>query len=101
MEHGGKLYFCTSNDKAVYREIQKQPYVELCASGEDFSWLRLSGKVVFTQDLEIKAKVLQVNALVKSIYQTPENPAFEVFYLSEAVATLADFSGDPPKVVKL
>ena len=50
----GKLYFCTSNQKSVYQEIQKQPYVELCASGENLSWLRLRGKVVFTQDLTIK-----------------------------------------------
>lgn len=101
MEHQGKLYFCTSNQKAVYAEIQKQPYVELCASGEDFSWLRLSGRVVFTHDLAIKDKVLEANALVKSIYQTPDNPAFEVFYLDEASATMADFSGAPPQTFSL
>ena len=27
MEEGGKLYFCTSNQKDVYSEIKKTPYV--------------------------------------------------------------------------
>ena len=101
MEHKGKLYFCTSNQKTVYKEIQRQPYVELCASGENFSWLRLSGKVVFSQDLTIKSKVQEANPFVKSIYKTPDNPAFEVFYLDEAEATIADFSGNPPRKFKL
>jgi uncharacterized pyridoxamine 5'-phosphate oxidase family protein len=101
LEDGGKLYFCTSNEKQVYKEIQKQPCVELCASGENFSWMRLSGKVVFSQDLAIKSKVQEVNPFVKSIYKTPDNPAFEVFYLDEATATIADFSGNPPRTIEL
>ncbi len=101
MEEGGKLYFCTSNQKPVFREMQKHPYVEFCASGENYSWLRLSGRAVFSKDLAMKARIQGANPLVKSIYKTPENPAFEVFYLDEAVATIADFSGNPPQVFKL
>ncbi|ABQ27669.1 pyridoxamine 5'-phosphate oxidase family protein [Geotalea uraniireducens] len=101
MEEGGKLYFCTSNKKEVFKEVQKQPHVELCASGENFSWLRLKGKVVFSNELTLKAKVLEASPLVKSIYNSPDNPAFEVFYLADAVATIADFSGNPPRTYNL
>jgi len=101
LEEGGKLYFCTSNQKPVFAEMRKHPYVEFCASGENFSWLRLSGKVVFSKDLKLKAKVQEASPLVKSIYKTPDNPAFETFYLDEAVATIADFSGHPPQTFKL
>lgn len=101
MEHGGKLYFCTSNRKEVFKEVQQQPYVELCASGENLSWLRVSGKVIVTQDLSIKEKVLEASPLVKSIYQTADNPALEVFYLGAARAVLADLSGKPPRVFDL
>ena len=41
LEEGGRLYFCTSNQKPVFKELQKHPYVEFCASGANFSWLRL------------------------------------------------------------
>jgi uncharacterized pyridoxamine 5'-phosphate oxidase family protein len=101
MENEGKLYFCTSNQKNVFKEMQKQPHVELCASGESFSWLRLSGKAVFSDDLAIKAKIMEVSPMVKSIYNSPDNPAFEAFYLANAVATFADFSGNPPRTITL
>jgi uncharacterized pyridoxamine 5'-phosphate oxidase family protein len=101
LEEGGRLYFCTSNQKPVFKELQKHPYVEFCASGANFSWLRLSGKVVFSKDLGLKARIQDASPIVKSIYQTPDNPAFEIFYLDGAVATIADFSGNPPQTFKL
>jgi uncharacterized pyridoxamine 5'-phosphate oxidase family protein len=101
LEDSGKLYFCTSSQKKVYREIQAQPFVELCASDEEFSWLRLNGRAVFSQDLTIKEKVQEASPLVKSIYRTPDNPEFEVFYLDEAVAIISDFSGNPPQTFEL
>jgi len=101
LEEGGRLYFCTSNQKPVFKELQKHPYVEFCASGENFSWLRLSGTVVFSKDLGLKARIQDASPIVKSIYKTPDNPAFEVFYLVDAAATIADFSGNPPQTFRL
>jgi uncharacterized pyridoxamine 5'-phosphate oxidase family protein len=101
LEEGGRLYFCTSNQKPVFKEIQKHPYVEFCASGANFSWLRLNGKVVFSKDLGLKARIQEASPIVKSIYKAPDNPAFEVFCLEDAAATIADFSGNPPQTFKL
>ena len=102
LEDGGKLYFSTLSDKNVYKEIKKQPYVEFCASGENFSWLRLSGKVVFSNDLSIKTRIFeQAIPLIQSFYKTPDNPAFVLFYLDEATATIADLSGNPPKTFNI
>ncbi|QQO09152.1 pyridoxamine 5'-phosphate oxidase family protein [Breznakiella homolactica] len=100
-EEGGKYYFCTSNKKPVFEEIQKLPYVEICCASPDFEWLRLKGKVVFTGDLTLKQRILDASSLVQSIYKIPENPDFEVFYLDEAEGTIADFSGNPPKTFNL
>jgi uncharacterized pyridoxamine 5'-phosphate oxidase family protein len=101
LEEGGRLYFCTSNQKTVFKELRKHPYVEFCASGENYSWLRLSGRVVFSKDRGLKANIQEASPLVKSIYSTPDNPAFEIFYLDDAVATIADFSGNPPQTFRL
>lgn len=97
LQKEGKLFFCTSNQKEVYKEIKNNPNVELCASSPSYAWIRLSGKVVFTNDLNIKAEVIEHSPLVKSIYKTPDNPEFEIFYLENAKAVIADFSGEPPK----
>ena len=76
LENEGKLYFCTSNEKEVYKELQNNPYIELVTSNPEFAWMRLSGKTVFSNDLEIKATIIEASPLVKSIYQTAENPIF-------------------------
>ena len=75
--------------------MQKHPYVEFCASGENFSWLRLNGKVVFSKDLGLKARIQDASPIVKSIYKTPDNPTFEVFYLDGAVGDHRRFQRQP------
>ncbi|OEH87001.1 pyridoxamine 5'-phosphate oxidase [Desulfuribacillus stibiiarsenatis] len=99
-EKDSKVYFCTSNQKDVYAQIQNQPYVEFSSMSKDFSWIRLFGKAVFSNDLNIKKKIIESNDLVRSIYQTPDNPVFEVFYLEDAESTIADFSGKPPRTFR-
>lgn len=47
--------------------------------------------------MEIKKAIIEGNEIVKSQYQTADNPTFEIFYLEEAKAVIADFSGEPPK----
>lgn len=97
LEEGGKLYFGTNNQKDVYAQMQKQPYVEVSATSPSYVWIRLSGKAVFSGDVAIKAKIIESSPLVKKIYQSAENPIFEIFYLEEAKAVFADFSGNPPR----
>lgn len=97
LEKDGKLYFCTNNQKDVYAQIKNNPYVEISTSSPKFVWIRLKGKVVFSNDMEIKKAILEHSPLVKSIYQTAENPIFEIFYLEDVKAVIADFSGNPPK----
>ena len=37
------------------------------------------------------------NPIVKGQYNSADNPIFEVFYLKDAHAVIADFSGNPPR----
>jgi len=99
-EEDGKLWFCTSNQKEIFKELQKNPYIELCASGEKMSWLRLSGKVVFSDSLVIKEKVFEVSPLVSGIYKEINNPGFEVFYLKNVTASIGQI-GKPPVIFSL
>ncbi|MGL5721618.1 MAG: pyridoxamine 5'-phosphate oxidase family protein [Brevinema sp.] len=94
-EQDGKLWFCTNSTKDVYKDMQANPEVEVSVSSASFGWLRLHGKVIFENNLNIKEKTLQ-SPLVKNIYKTADNPIFEVFYLENPHGTIADFSGNPP-----
>ena len=48
-EQDGKLWFCTNNTKDVYKDIQNNPYIEVCVSSPSYEWIRLNGKVVFRE----------------------------------------------------
>ena len=95
LEREGRLWFCTNSTKEVYRDMQKNPYVEVSVSGPDYAWIRLSGKAVFEDDRAVKEACMN-NPIVKSQYQTADNPIFEVFYLEAPHGVIADFSGNPP-----
>ncbi|MDO4536323.1 MAG: pyridoxamine 5'-phosphate oxidase family protein [Clostridium perfringens] len=101
LEDGGKLYFCTNSEKDVFKQIENNPYVEVCVASPKFAWIRLSGKVNFSNDMDIKKKIIESSPLVKSLYKSADNPIFEIFYLEEAKAVIADFSGNAPKEFNL
>ena len=100
LEDDGRFFFCTANTKNVYQQLKENPFVEFSSATPECVWLRLSGEVKFSNDLTIKGKIIEKNALVKSIYQTADNPIFEIFYLEHGTAIMADFSGQPPRVVE-
>lgn len=91
-----RLWFCTNSQKDVYQDMQKNPYVEVSVASPDYAWIRLNGKAVFEDNRAVKEGCM-ANPIVKGQYQTADNPIFEVFYLEDAKAVLADFSGNPPR----
>ena len=99
-EENGKPYFCTANTKPMFKELDANPNCEIVVATPEFAWLRIAGKVEFTDSLNLKQKVIDSNELVKALYETADNPLFEVFTVT-GKATIADFSGNPPKTYDL
>ncbi len=99
LEEDGKLFFCTGNSKEVFKQLKANPQVEFSSTTPSFAWIRLSGEVKFSDDKKVKEKILATNGRAKSIYQSAENPIFELFYLDHGTAVIADFSGQPPKTI--
>lgn len=97
LEQDNKLWFCTNSTKDVYKEMQANPEIEITVSSPDYAWIRLHGKAVFEDNMAVK-EACMLNPIVKSQYDTPKNPIFEVFYLEDAHGLIADFSGNPPYI---
>lgn len=97
LEHDGKLYFCSSKQKKVYKEMKYNPSIELSSSSPESVWIRIRGRVNFADNPELKKRILDENPLVQSIYKTPDNPDFVIFYLADGSAVIEDLSGSPPK----
>lgn len=98
LEQDGKLWFCTANNKEVFQQLQKNPAIAFCSTSKDMVTVRVSGEVTFSTDATMKKKIIDNSPLVKSVYQTPDNPIFEIFYLEHGKAIMSDFSGQPPKI---
>lgn len=91
MIYNGKLYFCTNNQKSVFKQLEKNSYIEICAcTGAD--WLRINGKAVFDKSIETKKAVFKADSGMSALYKA-EDEIFEVFYIEEGYADFSSLSG--------
>ncbi len=96
-----KVYFCTSSEKPVYGQLQKNPNVSFCTWQQNFSpVLSVNGKAVFVEDLKLKTRALDENPGIKGIYNTPDNPVFKIFYIDVNEVETFSFT-EGPKTVKI
>ena len=101
MEYEEKLYFITSSDKDVFKQLKANSHVEICSTPKDgMAWMRLKGKAVFDSRKEIIKKAFEAAPVLAQIYQTSDNPVVSMFYIAEGEATFYSFM-DQPKTVKL
>jgi len=99
MEYEGKLCFCTSNQKNVYKQLKANPNFELSTASADGSWLRLKGKAVFCTTIESKNAALKAAPMLKNMYSA-EDSLFEIFYIEDGEATFNSMTGEP-KIIKI
>ena len=98
-EENGKLYFCTANNKDVYKQLQVNPNAEFTTTNNDMVTVRVAGNVTFVDDINIKQKLMDKLPGIKSRYQSADNPIFEVFYIEHGEAIIFDFSGQPHRKI--
>lgn len=95
------LTFQTSNKKNVFKQLIANPQAEFCTvNPETMASVRVSGKVSFVDDLEVKKSLFEKMPQLAAMYGTPDNPEFEVFTLRDGEMIYSDFSGEPSKTVK-
>ena len=95
-EWDGKTYICTSNKKAVFKQMMENPKIEISAmSGE--KWLRFWGKVVVDPRMEARAAMIEANPMLANMYKVDDGE-FEVLYFTEAKALVYSFTGAPEEL---
>jgi len=93
-----KLYIQTGKKKDVYKQIEKNNNVEICAFNEG-KWIRISTKLIADDRLEPKKDMLDKNPELRAMYDENDDNTI-VLYLKDAIATISSFT-DMPKVIKL
>jgi uncharacterized pyridoxamine 5'-phosphate oxidase family protein len=90
----GRIYYCTGNFKAVYKELQKNPAVQINAlDPKTMDWARLSGRAVFTDDAKIREEFFAAYPNIKEMYQ--DVSTFAMFYVEQPKAIFYSFSAPP------
>ena len=98
MKRNNKLYFCTNKTKDVYKQLKKNPDIEISDMGNNV-WLRIRGRIAFDETREAKAQAFEESANLLRIYpKGADDETFVTFYFTEAVATLFSFTEAPKNI---
>ncbi len=91
------LYIQTGNKKDVFKQIQKNPNVEICAF-KDGKWLRLRGILKQDDRYEARKDMLDKNPYLRGMYDENDGNT-EVLYFESAEAIFSEF-GKENRIVK-
>ena len=98
MKRNNKLYLCTNKTKDVYKQLKKNPDIEISDMGSD-TWLRIRGTIAFDETREAKAQAFAESTRLLRIYpKGADDETFVTFYFTEAVATLYSFTEAPKNI---
>ena len=99
MVYNKKLYICTNKTKDVFKQMQKNPVVEISDMGPDGTWMRIHGKVAVDDSREAKAQAFTEAPNLLQIYpKGADDETYVTLYFTEAVATLYSFTGTPKTI---
>lgn len=85
-----KLYIQTGKSKDVFKQIEKNPNVEISCF-IDGKWLRVAGKLVNDDNKEAKKHMLDAYPHLRGMY-SEEDDNTAVLYFENAVATFSSFT---------
>ncbi len=88
------FYFHTGFPKNVYRQLNRNPKVEICFNTPKFDrMMRLAGEVEFLDNSDLRARLLEDRPFLKAFSKGPNNPLLAIFRISKGEAwfwTMAD-----------
>ncbi len=91
------LYIQTGKSKDVYKQIEKNPNVEL-SGFVDGKWIRVEGSLVLDDRVEAKKDMLDKNPQLRGMYnENDDNTA--VLYFESGKAIISSFT-EAPKVIE-
>lgn len=86
-EYNGELYFTTGKSKEVYRQLKQNSSVQIVAlkSGTR-DWIRIDANAIKIDNLKIKQKLFEENAILKKHFSSAEDDNFALFKVANKEA---------------
>ena len=95
--YDNKLYIQTGKVKEVSRQISENPFVEISASQNNGTWVRISAELVEDDSHEVKEKMLEKMPELKAMYSADDDN-MQMFWLKDGVANFCSFTAEPETV---
>ena len=93
-----KLYIQTGKSKEVYKQIENNNNVEICAFDKG-KWIRIEGKLIADDRVEAKKSMLDNYPDLRGMYNENDDNTI-VLYLENFKAIIYSFT-DAPKLIEL
>ena len=90
------LYIQTSKKKDVFKQIEKNNNVEICAFNNG-KWIRVEGNLVVDDRIEAKKHMLDSYPDLRNMYDE-NDPNTCVLYFEKGIATIYSFT-EQPKII--
>ena len=95
----GQLVILTGKVKDVYKQIAKNPRVEMCAMNPNgMEWIRISATLVPVESQETKEAFLELNPNAKRTYSATDDNMI-LFALTDTTARIKSFSA-PERTIR-
>lgn len=91
-----KLYFQTGRVKDVYKQLKKNPNINICAFLEG-KWIRIEAKAIEDERIEASESLLNEYKMLQKMYKAGDGNS-TVFYLTDVKAEIHSFT-EPTKVI--
>jgi uncharacterized pyridoxamine 5'-phosphate oxidase family protein len=91
-----KLYIQTGKKKDVYKQIEENNKVEICAF-KDGKWIRISGELVPDDRVEAKKDMLDKNPNLRGMYNENDDNTI-VLYFKSGKAVISSFTEAPIEI---
>lgn len=90
---GHTLYFCTATYKEVYKQLQKNPNVEVLGMRGNIS-VRVTGRAVFDVDDQTAQEIYNTNPVLPRLYKNYKDLVY--FRLAATALDYYDLTPTPP-----
>lgn len=93
-----RLYIQTGKVKAVSRQLEANPKVEICAFNNG-RWIRIAGVLVNDDTREVKTLMLDKMPMLRNMYNEDDGN-MQMLYFKDATVTISSFT-EAPDIFKI
>lgn len=93
MEYKGGLAFYSDNRKNMYKQLQKNPKMEISAIDKDMNALRISCKAKFITDEDAQKAAFEAMPMLEKMGYSVGDGIFEIYTIEDAKVSLTTLTG--------